>query len=422
MIYGAYGLGILTIWGGLLTGCSGSDTPPTLEIASPTSGSTVTGVAQIQLSAEDDNSVSSVDVYVRPLNSTAIGQKVGSSNKASSGGGTPTGGTTDNSKSAFVVSWNTQTLPNLLTLELYATATDDGGKVGKAEAIQVTVTNANAPFLRYFASLTLPPLAEVAPTSRSFSLEQALGKPLQSVIPPLPSLEGGRSPQSSTAPKLRLDPVPISTRATTTSNRRNIVEWAWEAQSGIRGYNIYLSPGDLLGPYTKQIGVRPDGVGTGLQKYSKLLEGADLNLKSTYFGTVSSLGSAGEGARSNTYPTHFLPEQLLETPAAAAVLPDGKPTLTWTANSDTDVVGYYFFIYKRDPVLFPQDVPVWTNSSGRTTSQLSVKYPDARAPLEPGTYFWWVAGVSFNEEGGPSGFSFSNSSSFQVQGSGTAGS
>jgi hypothetical protein len=51
---------------------------------------------------------------------------------------------------------------------------------------------------------------------------------------------------------------------------------------------------------------------------------------------------------------------------------------------------------------------VCTNSPN-STAELSVNYPSRCPTLAHGTYYWWVAGISFNQQGIADAFSFSDS-------------
>jgi len=424
----------------LLSGCGLLNTPPSVTITAPSPDAAVSATTPVTVSVEDDGEVARVDLYARAPGDTGPGLKVGGSSSAG-GGTTGTGGTDASSgKTQFTVSWNTSSLPNLSALEIYAVATDDGGLTGKSAAVPVTLSSSGAPNLRYFASITLPGAPGVAGASLNvggsgsgvsseweavnntapgvvgslegvgvLGLGSGTSLPLdQGDLRPLDAEAKPQPPALLTTHRSPFTPSPSSLTSQATSTRNQVLEWAWDAQSGARGYVTSLSKAPLSG-YLKQDSLKPENA-TGLQKYSKLFPAATLS--ETFYGTVSALTTTGEGPRSNTFGTHLLEVQ---PEGAASNLTKGRPTLSWTAHPDPDVIGYYYFVYKKDPLLNPQEVPLWTNSGGRTTAKLTATYPLERDALPKGKYFFWIAGVSFNPEGGASGFSFSELRGFEIK-------
>jgi hypothetical protein len=386
-----------------LTGCGLLNTPPTVTLSGITAEEGVQAIKPVQISVVDDGTVSSVDLFVRLVGSTEPGIKVGSSSTPS---GTATEGE-EGSTTPFLIQWNTNTLPNITRLELYAVATDDSGLKGKSEVLIVNVINNSSPNMRYFASISIP-LTQVNPASQESSTvssssiepEHWIGRPLERI--PLPegilSIPARAKNTIYTSQKLFQSQV---------SSRNYVLEWAWDGNSGVRGYNIYLSKNGLLGTYTKLTGLS-SSASNGLRQYRALIQPLATE---NYFGVVSTLTNAGETARSNTYGTVFYPAPALGT---VGTLSEGKPTLNWTAPADPAILGYYFYVYKQNPLIVTDQTPIWTNSRGASTSKLTATFPPTQDKLAAGTYFWWVAGIAFNELGGTSGFSFSDPQSFEI--------
>ena len=162
-----------------------------------------------------------------------------------------------------------------------------------------------------------------------------------------------------------------------------------------------------MGPYDLQR-KQASSASTGLQSYSTFID--DANINDTFHGVVTALSAGGnsESGYSNADATTVLPPQSALTPAHASTVPNGRPTLVWSQNQEAD--GYLYFVYDKNPwdanpqLLWVNPVE---NGKRRATADLSASYPASKAALPSGTYFWWVAGVSFDVMGKPDGFSFS---------------
>lgn len=362
--------------------------PPEVSILAPVAETNISGIALVQVAAKDEGEVEHVDLYVRELGSSSQGTLAGSATSRT--------GSTSGELAPFVVSWNTQRWPNLSTVELIAIAVDDAGNKGVSKPVQVSLFNSSSPTLNYFAGFSLPTAVPTTFQVQSLKVGHAS---LSEVRPPDVAEKRRVLASESSLPE-----------PTVTGKRRYATEWAWEPQNGVRGYNIYLSKTSVMGPYNKVKSQQPDGT-SGLQKYSAAAD--DVAPEDIRFGSVSVSSSNGESALSNAQKAVFLPEQMLVSPTVGAQVSNGRPVLSWNVNPNPDVSGYLYFIYRKNP-LVSSEAPVWSNPSGRSITKLSVEYPASSPPLPKGTYYWWVAGVSFNEEGRPNGFSFSDPRTFEV--------
>jgi hypothetical protein len=132
-----------------------------------------------------------------------------------------------------------------------------------------------------------------------------------------------------------------------------------------------------------------------------------------YFGIVKGVMNATSGQQtgaSNADKTVLLPGQNVSTPAPNAMVAGGRPTLTWTQTSGA--VGYLYYVYDKNPWETGATL-LWSNFP-KSTDKLTASYPLEKGALTSGTYWWWVAGVSFDQNGKADAFSFSDPQSFQV--------
>lgn len=393
----------------LVTSCSSPDqTAPTISIVSPALNSSVTGTTAIQLLARDEGSIQQVDVFARGLGGIDEGILVGSA-----------GNESINPAGNLSIPWYTGTLPNDRELELYAVATDPAGNQGKSKSTRVRISNSDAPSLKYFAGFNLPkaPTQGLStPTGQIISSQTISSQTISSQSDmtsssllqflPIDSPDQVKAPLNVQAVGNTSSQNPNRSKLTPRASSHALAtEWAWDAVSNVKGYAIYLGA-NVVGPYTKQVGVQPNG-STGTQKYSKFLK--DTQTTQNLWGVVSSLGS-GESSFSNTDQAFLLKDQAAGTVLTAST---GRPTLNWPANEDPQTAGYLFYVYKKNP-LTSNEAAVWSTPNSRAVNQLTIDYPSSRDPLPAGTYYWWVAAVSFSDTGRASGFSFSDPQTFVV--------
>ncbi|WP_218022873.1 hypothetical protein, partial [Calidithermus terrae] len=191
------------------------------------------------------------------------------------------------------------------------------------------------------------------------------------------------------------------------------LEWGWPPVPGADGYALYQSLGELGGPYEAQC--RQAAGAAGRQSYSQYVPATPGEV---FYGALTVLtgGATRESALSNADDAVFLPPQEALAPAQGAGVSNGRPQLSWARTEGA--AGYLYFVLDKDP-WDPRARVLWTNPANpdgtvSVTPQLSATYPDGRAPLPSGTYFWWVAGVSFDGKGIVDGLSFSDPRSFTV--------
>jgi hypothetical protein len=188
------------------------------------------------------------------------------------------------------------------------------------------------------------------------------------------------------------------------------LEWEWSpfqsvgGITGADGYGIFLSKLDIAGSYQRLL--NQQATASGAQKFSKVFP--DARIGDVYYGCVSAIvdNRSRETPCSNADAAKFPPDQDVAAPADGTVVSDGRPTLTWTATPNA--IGYLYLLYDRNPWDANAKI-IWRNTPAtQTTDKLLAAYPSALAPLAKGTYYWWVAGVSFDSFGKADGFSFSD--------------
>ncbi len=291
---------------------SGDETPPTVAILSPAAGSPVSGTTTVQLSADDDHGVASVKLFVRARGSQGQGVQLGSATQA-----------------PYVVSWYTLAQPNLAELELVAVATDFAGNEGRSEPVAVRVQNAGVPSLQLLTAFTLPPNPALASLARLGAAAAAL---------PTTPTTGALPPTEAAVPSLVLSPQSSALAA----GRSTVLEWQWEAfPAGADGYGVYLSSEDLAGPYALQVR-QAAAAGAGVQKHSRLIEGAKVG--DTFHGVVTAItdGASSESGFSDADGATFLPSQSATSPLDGATVASGRPTLSWTATPGA--LGYLYYL------------------------------------------------------------------------------
>lgn len=355
-----------------LAACSSpTDTlPAAVSITSPASGSPVSGTTTVQLSATDDVAVTSVKLYVRGKGSSARGVLVGTA-----------------TQEPYVVSWYTLAQPNLSDLELVAVATDTGGNEGESAPVSVRVQNSNVPTLNLLTAYNLPSdpsLATMAAASQSLNVNT----PTLGALPPTTSLSS-LTPQSLT---------PLAEEG-----RSYVLEWQWSPFVGSAdGYGVYLSEEDLAGPYDLMVRQAASS-GSGVQAYSKVIPEAALGVK--YHGVVSAVtgGATAEGGFSNADGASLLPTQSAVSPQDGQTVSGGRPAFTWQATPGA--VGYLYYVYDKNP--FEPNATLLYSNFPNSSAALAATYPAEQPALSSGTYYWWVAGVSFDTAGKADSFTFS---------------
>ncbi|WP_157448806.1 Ig-like domain-containing protein [Deinococcus peraridilitoris] len=363
---------------------------PTVSVTSPASGQPLSGTVGVQLSAQDDSGVAKISVYARAHGATNKGVLIGSATQA-----------------PYVVSWFTPQYPNASDLEVYAVALDTSGNSGESDPVRVKIQNPGSPVLSYLAGFNLPPDTRVAASSvdshdgLDTAVIQALN--VDTVKPPAGMQPQSQPPRSPRAATSALRPLADD------SGRTLAVEWGWPTYPGADGYGIFLGKTDLAGPYTR---MRNQAAATsGTQKFSKKITSEEA--KGPLLGVVTAItqNQTVETGLSNADDARFMTiAQQSASPADGQILLDGKPVLTWNANSEA--VGYLYYVFDKNPFDATAKI-LWTNAP-QTTDKLSATYPATAAPLNAGTYYWWVAGVGFNQNGQADAFSFSAPRTFVV--------
>jgi hypothetical protein len=371
-------IGLLAL-GFLLSSCASTDiNPPTVTITSPAANAPVSSTAVVQVSASDNDGVARVDLYARGKGMTDRGVRVGSA-----------------TQEPYVISWYTPSQPNFAELELIAVAVDSGNNEGESQPVAVKVQNSGVPALQLLTAYTLPPDASLSSASlehSSLNLVQA-----QDVLPP-----------ANFSPTNDNKSMTLTTQAT--AERQYVLEWQWQPfDLGAEGYGVYLSDKDVAGPYEAQI-KQSASAGAGVQKFSKITEGADAG--SSFYGAVTAVinGASAETGYSNADKATFLPAQDVVSPTSKETVSTGRPTLTWTSTAGT--VGYLYYVYDRNP--WEKGAKLLWSNFPQATSSLSAAYPSDKTALASGTYWWWVAGVSFDSNRKADGFTFSEPRSFIV--------
>jgi hypothetical protein len=396
------GLAPLTILFLTLIACSDpTDTQkPTSSISSPASDATVSSTVPIQVTAQDDKSVTSVRAFARARGSTSKGFAVGSS-----------------VKSPYVISWNTTGVPNLADLEVYSQAEDGGGNIGVSDPVRVKVQNAGVPNLRAFTAFTYPPQVPVTAASLNSSSSAATSAKALEVLPfalsglNVSSLQAPEDLDFVQAAKHSAAQLKASGLKPTELNSRNFaLEWEWDFFQGADGFGVYRTEdkGDLAGPYTRQ--ANQAAATSGVQKRSSNVTGAVVG--GSYYGLISAItgGRTTETGFSNADSATFIGPQDSNTPAEGSSVTDGKPILNWQANAG--VVGYLYYVYDKSPWDATASLK-WSNSP-KSVKETSASYPSTLAALPKGTYYWWVAGVSFDSLGKADALSFSEPKKFIV--------
>lgn len=360
----------------LIVACNNGDTtPPTLAITSPASGSPVSGTVTVQVSAVDDQSLSRVDLYARDKGSDAEGIFAGSA-----------------VEEPFVISWNTGNVPNGADLELVARGKDAGGNESSSPPTTVKTQNSGVPTLQLVTAFTIEPDPSVGAAGVG-----AVALPDISAAEVLP-------PTDVSLSSLQTSVTSDENLSTQQSPERDyILEWQWEPfAAGAYGYGVYLSTGDLAGPYDQQVR-QAASAGSGAQKYSKAVAGAKAG--DSFYGTITAItnSASAESGYGNADSATFLPPQSATSPAKDAQVAGGRPTFSWPATPGA--VGYLYYLYDKNP--WESDATLLFSNFPNSSSALSVTYPSDRAALPSGTYYWWVAGVSFDQNGKADGFTFS---------------
>jgi Bacterial Ig domain len=365
----------LTAFALSLTACPSDDSSkPSTAITSPASDASLSSTTPIQVDATDDKGVTRVEVFVRTRGATVQGLSVGTA-----------------VSKPYVVNWDTTGVPNNADLELVAVAEDAAGNRGESAPLRVRTSNPNLPSLNYLVAYSLPP----RPTkSRSGFMPGVL----PSVIEAPANINLNASLEKAKLARLtpRADPV-----------RTLALEWSWQSfnsigpVSGVNGYSVWLGKSDLAGSYERLVNQAASTAGT--QTASK--DFADARVGDTYYGAVRAIinNQSSETGFSNADGAMFPRAQEAATPLDGDTVSDGRPVLTWTPTPGA--IGYLYFVYNKNPWEAGAQT-IWTNSP-KSTDQLSATFPADRAALASGTYYWWVAGVTFNALGKADAFAYS---------------
>jgi hypothetical protein len=294
-----------------------------------------------------------------------------------------------------VVNWVTTGQPNQASLELVAVGIDPQGREGTAPPLEVKTQNGNVPAFKLLAAYT------ISPSSASASLEASSLPSHVNVADVQPPSDILPSTYSKFESATEINPLQ--------ANRNYILEWLWEPYSSATGYGIYASSQDIAGPYEQQIKQAGTAAG-GLQKYSKIMPNALAG--NTYYGSITSFTDNGvfETGLSNADKATFLSPQEVISPAPNTQIPGGVPTFNWQATPGA--VGYLYYVYDRNP--WEKGATLLWSNYPNSTSALNVAYPATNGPLKSGSYWWWVAGVSFDNNAKADAFSFSDPRNFVV--------
>jgi hypothetical protein len=363
----------------VLASCK-QDVPVLLAISSPASGATVSGKVAVQISTPEGLS-GTARVLVRGKGSQAEGIVVGSA-----------------VSSPFVVTWETGKFPNQTPLEIYATLQDTNGKLSRSDPIEVNIENAGVPKLNYVAAFTIP-----AKPSSAISGFEVVDGLLPSSLP----FEFALPPSDIGFPNAPVEPVTPPALTTQQTTRDYVGEWGWDAVAGADGFGVYLSNSDAAGSYEKLVAQAASA--TGKQKFSKKL---DVAIGKTVYGVITTVtgGGSTESGFSNADGATFLGPQSATTPASGDKLTKSEK-FVWTANPGA--VGYIYYVYDKNP--WAADAKLLCGNYPNSISQTEAPVSDKCSALPAGTYYWWVAGVSFNKEGKADGFSYSDPVQFTLQ-------
>lgn len=368
---------------GLLTACtSGPSTPPSVSLSSPAVGQTVSGTVSVQINAKADSGILKVGVYARGKGTSGDGVLVGSA-----------------SSEPFVVSWFTPGFPNTADLELYARAESNNGSFSNSDPVAVKTSNSGAPTFSYLIGYTLPVQPSAAVQGQRSQVVGRLpgtSNPLE-VRPP-----AGWFKSNPSSP--RLSSSSLAPQAA--SARSFVLRYGWNAVPAASGYRVWQSSSDIAGPYSNA--VNQLAVGSGIQEYTPTLQGSKPG--DTYWGAVTAVVNGSEGGYSNASQTVLLPYQGTSAPAANSTV-SNKPTLSWSPTSG--VQGYLWYVSAKTQSAATASDWLCTNYPN-STDQLTSAYPASCAALAPGSYYWWVAGVSFNAQGVVQAYTFSDPVQFSV--------
>lgn len=356
----------------LLTACGSDGTPPSVTVVTPLNDTVVSGTTPLQATL-DEGTQGEVRLYARRRDSSEDGQFIGSSNTR-----------------PYLVRWNTTAFPNGSDLEVYAKAFVDGAE-GKSAPVRITIQNASAPTLRYMVGYNVP---------TAFT-QQSSGHESHRLIDPL-KVRGKNALDAVPA-------VPPEVRPQATDGRSFWAEWGWSAVPGVAGYRVLMADKSLAGPYTVTKSPLPSNGAVAERHSVPLPNGA---VAGKVYGAVRSVSTAQvESALSNAGTAVLLDAQQIASPLDGQRVQDGRPILTW--NALQGVSGYFYAVCDR-PCTDDLATVLWGNTVSDTvdgtitpTSALSAVYPANRAPLNAGTYYWWVAGVRIEGER-PVSFSYSD--------------
>jgi Bacterial Ig domain len=351
---------------------------PRAAIASPVSNASLTGQGTAQITAADDIGVTAVRLYAQG--------KDNSTNRVSLGSAVV---------EPFVIGFDTRRLPNGSEVQLVAVAEDGSGKLGESDPVNVQIANTDVPSLIGLYAFTLP-TRNTAPSAignctaaTKLSSSSHLSSPAR-LQPP-----AGITAQSIQQDRQRLEHLSQQQAA---NPYEVVLEWEWNSFGGLagatNGYGVYCAK-NQVGPYSVAI---KQGASTGTtQKFSKTM---NAQIGDTLYGLVTPVtqNATVEGGYSNADTAIVLPVQEVSSPNDAASVPDGRPFFTFLNTAGTS--GYFLEIWNKDPLMDNSGSRLMRLPTGdATTDQLNLSYPSSSNALVSGTYYWWVAGVSFNTAG-----------------------
>jgi hypothetical protein len=344
---------------------------PRAAIASPATNASLIGQGTAQITAADDNGVTRVRLFAQAIGDASSRVALGSAVIA-----------------PYVISFDTRQLPNASEVELVAVAEDAAGQTGESDPVKVRIANTDVPSLVGVYAFTLAP-RDTPPSAVQDCANPTASNATNRLVRPA-SLTQPTTVQPRAAAQ-RVHPQE-------TEPYDVVLEWEWNAFGGAvsttNGYGVYCSK-KLTGPYA--LAVRQSASTQSTQKFSKTVKAS---VGERFFGLVTPItqNATLEGGYSNADSTTVLPLQQVTSPEDGATIPDGRPLFTYTATPGT--IGYFLQVYDKNPLTDDSARQILRLPSGSaTTDALSQAYPSNLAALSSGTYFWWVAGVSFNAGG-----------------------
>lgn len=367
-----------------LIACDSNDKAiPQVSINSPATGTSVSGTTNVQITAIDDIRIANVKLYVRKVNGKEEGRILGTA-----------------IREPYIINFNSLELPNLSEVELYVVATDGSGKKASSDPVLIRIQNPGVPDLSAFFTMIFPPQTD----NQRLSLKEIS---TINIFPEIPKVEEVLPPQCFPhCPTRQHRTTNISHQSISNLNRALI--WEVPCTGGVDGYTLYQNQNSLVGPYEE---IRNTAVPSNCTIF-KADHRVEAQAGDTFYGTVRAISGGGSirSGSSNFDTTTFIQQTINSQPEQDSTITTGRPNLRWEKNTEAD--GYFYYVYNRSP-WDKERTLVWGNYP-KTTAKLSADYPTDFSALPSGTYYWWVAGVSFDSKRQADSFSFSEVKRFVV--------